>query len=82
MAAKLSDRTGQSFTAGAVRQKLRRARIRFAELLIDEIADGLANPSPDEVEAELIDLGLFDHVRDLLPPDWKQQRAAKSAPES
>lgn len=74
LAAKLSERTGQTITAEATRQKLRRARVKFAELLIDEIADGLADSSPDAIEDELQSLQLFDYVRDLLPPDWKERR--------
>ena len=39
-----------------------------------EIADGLEDSSPDDVEEELASLGLMDYVRDLLPADWKQRR--------
>ena len=60
-------------TPEAARQQLRRARVKFAELLIEEIADGLEDASPDDVEEELAALGLMDYVRDL-PPDWRQQR--------
>lgn len=74
LAAKLASRTGQSVSAEAARQKLRRARVKFAELLIDEIADGLADTSPDRVEEELLSLELFEYVRDLLPPDWRQRK--------
>jgi RNA polymerase sigma factor (sigma-70 family) len=74
LAERLSQKCGQPVTPEAVRQQLRRARIKFAELLIAEIADGLENASPDDVEEELAALGLMDYVRDLLPADWKQQR--------
>jgi RNA polymerase sigma factor (sigma-70 family) len=73
LAARLSEKTGQSVTPENVRQQLRRARVKFAELLIAEIADGLEEATPDDVEEELAALGLIDYVRDLLPADWKQR---------
>jgi RNA polymerase sigma factor (sigma-70 family) len=75
LAKKLGEKLGRSVRADAVRQQLRRARVRFAELLLDEVADGLDQASPDRIEEELIALGLFEHVRDLLPADWKTKRA-------
>ncbi len=75
LAEQLSARLGKPVRADALRQQLRRARVRFAELLIDEVAEGLDKPSADRIEEELIALGLFEHVRDLLPPDWKEQRS-------
>jgi RNA polymerase sigma factor (sigma-70 family) len=74
LAQRLAEKTKKSVTPESVRQQLRRARVKFAELLITEIADGLANGSPDDVEEELAALGLMDYVRDLLPADWKQRR--------
>ena len=71
MATRFSERTGQTVNAAAVRRKLRRARVTFAELLIDEIANSLDAATPDDVEDELVALGLFEYVRELLPPDWK-----------
>jgi len=81
LAARLTEKNGQSVTPEAARQQLRRARVKFAELLIEEIADGLEHASPDDVEEELATLGLFDYVRDLLPADWKQRRSANDGPE-
>jgi RNA polymerase sigma factor (sigma-70 family) len=76
LAERLSQKTKKSVTPEAVRQQLRRARVKFAELLIEEIADGLEDSSPEDVEEELASLGLMDYVRDLLPPDWKERRDA------
>jgi|HubBroStandDraft_6_1064221.scaffolds.fasta_scaffold156757_2 RNA polymerase sigma factor (sigma-70 family) len=73
----LAKKTGQSITPEALRQQLRRARVKFAELLIDEIADGLENSSPDDIDEELAALGLTEYVRDLLPADWKDRQSAK-----
>jgi RNA polymerase sigma factor (sigma-70 family) len=75
LAERLSQKSGKAVTAEALRQQLRRARVKFAELLIEEIADGLGDASPDDVEEELAALGLMDYVRDLLPADWKQRRS-------
>jgi RNA polymerase sigma factor (sigma-70 family) len=77
LAQRLTEKTGQSITPEALRQQLRRARVKFAELLIAEIADGLENATPDDVEEELAALGLMDYVRDLLPADWKQRHGGK-----
>jgi RNA polymerase sigma factor (sigma-70 family) len=73
LAARLGQRLGTSFRADAFRQMLRRARLRFAELLIDEVKAGLDEPTPERIEEELAALGLLDHARDFLPRDWKQQ---------
>lgn len=61
--------------ATVARQMLRRARLRFAEALVDEVARGLADPSPGGVADELAQLGLLDHVKDFLPADWAVQGA-------
>jgi RNA polymerase sigma factor (sigma-70 family) len=73
LAAKLSGKLGTAVRADAARQMLRRARLRFAELLVGEVEMGLAEPTPERVEEELAALGLLEHVRDFLPPDWKQR---------
>lgn len=74
LAERLGEILGAKVTAEATRQKLRRARVKFAELLLDEVADGLQQPSPDDVEEELAALGLIEYVRKLLPPEWKEAR--------
>jgi len=73
LAEQLSQATGRDFNATATRQQLRRARLRFAQVLAEELARGLADPSPERVEEELVDLGLMPYVRDFLPPDWRQR---------
>jgi RNA polymerase sigma-70 factor (ECF subfamily) len=67
--------TGQAVQPATLRQKLRRARVRFAELLVRELADGLEQPTADRIEDELLALGLFEYVRDVLPGDWREQLA-------
>jgi RNA polymerase sigma factor (sigma-70 family) len=66
IAEKLGQQTGKSFTAVSVRKTLERARNKFAELLLDEIANALDRPTREAMEAELIDLGLFDHCQEAL----------------
>ncbi len=66
MAEELSARLGRALTPAAVRQLLHRARERFAELLLVEVASSLETPAPEQVEQELVDLGLFDYCRSAL----------------
>ena len=53
------------------RKNLSRARRQFAELMVIEVAQTLENRAPEHVEAELIEVGLMEFVRDYLPADWK-----------
>jgi RNA polymerase sigma-70 factor (ECF subfamily) len=66
MADGLSRQLGKMVTAAGVRQTLHRARERFADLLLDEIAQGLDRPTPEALEEELVDLGLLEHCRPAL----------------
>lgn len=68
LAEKLSAALGRPLSATAVRQMLHRARDCFASLLLDEVRQSLADPSPDLVEEELIDLGLLEYCRAARPP--------------
>lgn len=49
--------------AGAVRVLLHRAREKFGDLLIDEVANSLVDATPDAVEQELIDLDLWQYCK-------------------
>ncbi len=68
---RLEAKLGRSVAAAALRQQLRRARLRFAELLVEEVAKGMENPTPGQVEEELTEVGLMPYVRDFLPADWR-----------
>lgn len=70
LAIELSRRTGKEVLPANFRQLLRRARLRFAELLIDEVSSCLEDVNPDRVLDELSALELLEHVRDFLPSDW------------
>jgi RNA polymerase sigma-70 factor (ECF subfamily) len=67
LAAKLAAKTGSPIRPDACRQMLRRARIRFSELLLQEIGAGLTEPTVERVAEELAALGLLEYVRDFLP---------------
>jgi RNA polymerase sigma-70 factor (ECF subfamily) len=54
---------GKPLSDPAFRQLLRRARAKFADLLVAEVARSLATSDPDAVEAELIELDLLFYCR-------------------
>jgi RNA polymerase sigma-70 factor (ECF subfamily) len=62
----LGKKLGHTINAGAVRVMLHRAREAFAELLIDEVSESLADGSLAEAEEELIELDLLEYCRPAL----------------
>ncbi len=72
LAAELSRLRGREINAAAYRQHLKRARIKFAEFIVEEIADGMDHSTPDRVQQELIDVGLYEYVKDVLPAQWRR----------
>lgn len=50
------------------RQQLKRARRKFAELLRDEVARTLDDPSPEAIVDEFIDLGMLEFMREFIHP--------------
>jgi RNA polymerase sigma-70 factor (ECF subfamily) len=66
LAERLGAALGRRLTAAGVRQALHRARAKFADLLLDEIAQALETPTAEDVEQELTELGLLDHCRPAL----------------
>lgn len=69
LAARLTAQTGRQHTSGKVRTDLSRARQRLREKLIEEIASGLEQPTTQDVEDELAELGLLELVRTALPSE-------------
>jgi RNA polymerase sigma factor (sigma-70 family) len=67
LARRLEKVLGQRYRADAVRKQISRARRKFAELLVDEVRRTLDEPSPDQVETELTELGLLSYIQDFLP---------------
>jgi RNA polymerase sigma-70 factor (ECF subfamily) len=66
MAAQVGARLGKAVTAVGVRQTLHRAREKFAELLLDAVADTLESPGRDRLGEELEELGLLDYCKPVL----------------
>jgi RNA polymerase sigma-70 factor (ECF subfamily) len=63
MAERLGARLGKPLTAPGVRQTLRRARDRFADLLLDEVAQTLRQPTVDQLGQELAELELLQYCQ-------------------
>lgn len=66
MAELLSLQLDKPLTAAGVRQTLHRAREKFAELLVDEVAQTLVDPTLADLEQELIDVDLYEYCRPAL----------------
>jgi RNA polymerase sigma-70 factor (ECF subfamily) len=66
MAQQLGSQLGRTLTAACVRQLLHRARERFADALLDEVVHSLDRPTQEQLEQELIDLGLLEYCRPAL----------------
>jgi RNA polymerase sigma-70 factor (ECF subfamily) len=66
MAEALTARLGKPITPAGVRQTLHRARDRFADLLLEEVAHSLQGSGQEELEQELVDLGLLEYCRPAL----------------
>jgi hypothetical protein len=63
MAERLSVSLGKPVTAGWVRQNLRRARERFVEIIRAEVSHTLGNPTADERDEEMRNLGLWSYCQ-------------------
>jgi RNA polymerase sigma-70 factor (ECF subfamily) len=66
MAEQLASKLGKEVTAAWVRQTLHRARDKFADFLLGEVAGTLQSPSADELEQELIELGILTYCQPAL----------------
>jgi RNA polymerase sigma-70 factor (ECF subfamily) len=66
-----SQRAKHPLTAEAFRKQVSRARRQMAEFILQEVARSIAEATPDDVEGELIELGLWNYVEDYLPDDWR-----------
>ena len=66
LAARLSEQHGKNYSAESYRQVLRRARQRFAELLVVEVAHSLQAADREHIEEELCSLNLLSYCREAL----------------
>jgi RNA polymerase sigma factor (sigma-70 family) len=69
----LSTKLKTTIKPEACRQMLRRARLKLAKALVEEVENGLEEESPARVLEELAALGLLEHVKDFLPSDYAQR---------
>jgi RNA polymerase sigma factor (sigma-70 family) len=66
LARQVSARLGRPYAVGPARQALHRARKKFADLLLQEVARSLDDPSRARLEEELQDLELYASCREAL----------------
>jgi RNA polymerase sigma factor (sigma-70 family) len=66
MAQQLGAQLGKTLTAVSVRQTIHRAREKFGDLLLEEVASSLETTDVARLEQELIDLGLLVYCQDAL----------------
>jgi RNA polymerase sigma factor (sigma-70 family) len=66
LAQELSLQLGKPFTEGAIRVQLHRARAKYADLLLDEVARSLQSSAMERIEQELIDLDLLSYCKAAL----------------
>ena len=64
---------GKPFTDAGIRKTLQRARDKFADFLVEEVAQSLEGPTPEELEQELGDLGFLAYCKRAL-----ERRRARS----
>jgi len=77
IAEELGRQMNRAISADWVRKNLERARKQFADLLLQEVASSIDEPTPDSVEEELLDLGLFEYCKDALVA-WREDAANPS----
>ena len=63
LAERLSEKLGRPINPGALRMALQRSRDRFVGFLLEDVAACLAEPTPDLLEQELIDLDLLEYCK-------------------
>jgi RNA polymerase sigma-70 factor (ECF subfamily) len=67
LAKRVSELSGQQLTPEAFRKQLSRARKRFADLIVQEVARTLAEPTLEGIKDELNCLDLMKYVKGYLP---------------
>jgi DNA-directed RNA polymerase specialized sigma24 family protein len=63
LALSLSEKLGVTLSAAHARQLLHRARKQFAKILVREVLESLETNSPDSLEEELLELGLWQYCQ-------------------
>jgi len=78
MAGRLAARLGRPLTAEWVHKRLHLARQKLADLLVEEAARTLADPSEEDLAEELSDLELLDRCQAALGR-WRRGRCGSTA---
>jgi RNA polymerase sigma-70 factor (ECF subfamily) len=76
IAKQLGAKLGRKLSPAGVRQALLRAREKFADYLVLEVARSLPASRPDEIERELLELGLFEYCKEALQRLRKRRQRA------
>ncbi len=66
MAEQLAALIGKPLTSEWIRKRLYYARQKFTDLLLQEVAQSLEDRADEDLEQELIDLGLLQHCQEAL----------------
>jgi DNA-directed RNA polymerase specialized sigma24 family protein len=66
MAERISTLLGRPVSPELVRKSLQRSHAKFADLLLDQVAKSLEDPTPEDLEAELQTLDLLRYCRSTL----------------
>ena len=66
LAEEVGRQLGRALSADTARKILQRAHAKFAEVLVDEVAVSLDQPTAEELEAELRELDLLKYCRPAL----------------
>jgi DNA-directed RNA polymerase specialized sigma24 family protein len=66
LAEQVGAQVGKAYTVAGIRQLLHRARERYAQLLVEEVARSLGTSDPATLEQELIELNLLYYCRSAL----------------
>src|SRR5260370_459103 len=74
LAKEMGRRLGKTLTAAGLRQTLHRAREKFADLLLEEVAHSLEAPTAERLAEELLDVGLLDYCRPALERRGHRER--------
>jgi RNA polymerase sigma-70 factor (ECF subfamily) len=77
LAGQLSATLGKLVNAAWVRQTLHRARHKFGQFLLNEVVHTMDNPTAQELEQELGELGLLEYCRPALDAFDKSGGAAR-----
>ena len=66
MARQFDARFGRPVNEPWISKRLYLAREKLKDLLVEEVAQSLDNPTTEQLEQELVELGLFDYCRPAL----------------